>query len=202
MDLKLKKILWKMEKVVDKIDDLDPFCRVLEDKVNNLERLGYSFEEICECMYKDFEIFLSDNDYRLYLAYGSNMDINQMDYRCPNSYMFDNIIVDNYKFVLDVAGVASIIPSEGDKVEAILWAVHELDVETLDRYEGVSLGCYEKTTMPIVIDGAELDVLVYFSLRDLNNHGYRSGYMSRIIQAAIDADFSEEYIEELASWNN
>ena len=202
MDLKLKKILWKMEKVVNKIDDLDPFCRVLEDKVANLERLKYSFEEICECIYRDFETFLTDNDYRLYLAYGSNMDKNQMDYRCPNSYMFGNVIVDNYKFVLDVEGVASIIPSEGDKVEAILWAVHEIDVETLDRYEGVSFGCYEKTTMPVIMDGVNLDVLVYFSLRELNNHGYRSGYMSRIIQAAIDADFSEEYIEELASWNN
>ena len=190
-----------MERVVNQIDNLDPFRRVLEDKAESLTELDYTVEDICEYFYNGFNRFLEENGYRLYLAYGSNMDVNQMDYRCPDSYIFDKVVVEDYKFVLDNAGVASIVPAKGYKVEAILWAVHELDVETLDIYEGVDYGCYEKTTMPIVIDGVEIEVLVYFSLRDLVNRGFRSGYMTKIIKAAKAANFSEKYIKELETWN-
>lgn len=201
MDSKLKKVLDKMSKVINQIDGLDPFIRVMEDKAESLIELDYTVDDICEYFYKEFNRFLEENNYTLYLAYGSNMDLNQMDYRCPDSFVFDTVVVDNYKFVLDSAGVASIIPSKGSKVEAMLWVVSALDVETLDTYEGVAYGCYEKTTMPIIIDGVKIEVLVYFSLRDIINTGYRSGYMSRIIKAAIDANFSEGYIKELSTWN-
>ena len=97
--------------------------------------------------------------------------------------------------------MATIIPSKGHKVEALLWVVHILDVETLDMYEGVRFGCYEKTSMEIEIDSVTLSVLVYFSLRDLTKAGYRSDYMDGIIKAAEEAKFSKEYIEELKTWN-
>lgn len=201
MDLRVQNILNKMDKVVREIGDDGLFYRQLEDTVDLMVESGCSFEEISKYFYKEFIRFLSDNGYQLYLAYGSNMNLSQMDYRCPDSFVYDKVEIPDYKFVLDRAGVATIIPSKGHKVEALLWVVHILDVETLDMYEGVRFGCYEKTSMEIEIDSVTLSVLVYFSLRDLTKAGYRSDYMDGIIKAAEEAKFSKEYIEELKTWN-
>lgn len=201
MDLRLVNILNKMNSIVTQIEYDGLFYRQLEDMADSMTNMGCSFEEISNSFYNEFKRFLEDNGYQFYLAYGSNMNLSQMDYRCPDSFVFDKVEIPNYKFVLDRAGVASIIPSKGHKVEALLWVVHALDVETLDMYEGVRFGCYEKTSMDVKIDSVTLNVLVYFSLRDLSKAGYRSDYMDGIIKAAEEAKFSKEYIKELKTWN-
>lgn len=151
--------------------------------------------------------YFDEQGIKFYLAYGSNMDFNQMDWRCPNSVYFDKVKLNGYRFVLDSAGVASIIKDKGYSVECVVWLCPEEDVEILDWYEGVEAGYYEKTYIDVEIDGAIVEMLVYFSNRNICYSSYdsrdvRSGYMERIIGAAERLDFEENYIEELKKWRH
>ena len=151
--------------------------------------------------------YFDEQGIKFYLAYGSNMDFNQMDWRCPNSVYFDKVKLNGYRFVLDSAGVASIIKDKGYSVECVVWLCPEEDVEILDWYEGVEAGYYEKTYIDVEIDGAIVEMLVYFSNRIICYSSYdsrdvRSGYMERIIGAAERLDFEENYIEELKKWRH
>ena len=58
MDLKLRRVLNKMSKVINQIDGLDPFIRIMEDKADSLIESDFTVEDICEFFYKEFNRFL------------------------------------------------------------------------------------------------------------------------------------------------
>jgi hypothetical protein len=87
----------------------------------------------------------------------------------------------------------------------VVWLCPEEDVEVLDRYEGVRYGCYRKSYIDVEIDGAIVNMLVYFSNREICYDSYdsrdvRSGYMELIIDAAERLSFERKYIDELKRW--
>lgn len=162
---------------------------------DNLQMIDAMFDEAIAIM-KEWSV-------KPYLAYGSNMKKDQMADRCPEAWAVRNVTVPNYRFALDNAGVATIIQSPGDTVEAVLWAVNDDDFATLDIYEGVAAGCYSRETIQVPCrdgDGATCEAVVYFSRRELGAPRHRSGYMTGIINAAKDRNFSEGYIAELEGW--
>ena len=96
----------------------------------------------------------------LYAAYGSNMNLKQMAFRCPDSKVVGTGYILDYK--LKFAYHADIIPSKGDKVPVVLWNVPELDFRTLDIYEGVKGGYYKRVTLPVKTKkGIMKDAIVY-----------------------------------------
>ena len=124
----------------------------------------------------------------LYFAYGSNMDEDQMARRCPNSRPFDIGELYGYALRMDAAGYAAIVEHEGSVVEGVLWTLDAEDEKTLDRYEGVACGCYEKKRMPVRLPGGEVrDALVYVSLRPpFEKKTHREDYLARVMKAAGD----------------
>ncbi len=135
----------------------------------------------------------------LYFAYGSNMDEAQMARRCPDAKVVGVVTVPGYRFALDVAGVATILPDDNQSVTGLMWSVTPEDIENLDRYEGIANGCYRRETL--MVDNYEpgQEALVYISNRRLTPHRVRDGYMERIIRAAVDHHFSRNYINMLES---
>lgn len=95
----------------------------------------------------------------LYAAYGSNMNIRQMAYRCPNSFVVGKGEIKDYK--LKFSYHADIVRSVGDSVPVVLWQVPKTDFESLDVYEGVSGGYYERINLPVDINGERKDAIVY-----------------------------------------
>ncbi len=140
-------------------------------------------------------------DAYLYFAYGSNMDEQQMASRCPGSRVVGLCTLDNMRFVLDSAGVASIVPQVGSRVSGVVWLVTKRDIKSLDRYEGVASGCYRKEHVTVTVNNEPCNALVYISNRDITHAGRRSGYMDKIVKAAKHHRFSWKYIQELQSWN-
>lgn len=69
-----------------------------------------------------------------YAAYGSNLNKDQMSYRCPAATIHKAMVLPDYKLVFK--GVADIIPSEGDQVQVMLWNITEACEKSLDIYEG------------------------------------------------------------------
>ena len=95
----------------------------------------------------------------LYAAYGSNMHLGQMAYRCPDSYVVGKGMIRDYK--LKFSYHADIIPSKGDFVPVVLWEVPEIDFHSLDLYEGVRGGYYERVNLPVETSKGKKNAIVY-----------------------------------------
>ena len=71
----------------------------------------------------------------LYVAYGSNTNLEQMEFRCPNSTLIGNGKIKGWKLVFNIH--ADIVKGKKtDEVPVVIWDIHYKDWESLDIYEG------------------------------------------------------------------
>ena len=77
---------------------------------------------------------------RYYFAYGSNMNLEQMKYRCPAAEVVENVRLEDYRLAFRGRapgnGVATVLPEKGSCVEGVLWKITEACEKSLDFYEG------------------------------------------------------------------
>ena len=71
---------------------------------------------------------------QLYIAYGSNINLEQMAYRCPHSKVVGTSEIKDFE--LEFRGVATIVPKENASVPVLIWELDERDLPTLNKYEG------------------------------------------------------------------
>ena len=76
-------------------------------------------------------------DKPLYFAYGSNINLDQMQYRCPDATVYGQAVLDNYDLRFRGSGVATVEPKEGACVYGLLWdpstATKDIRVYTSSR---------------------------------------------------------------------
>ena len=72
----------------------------------------------------------------LYFAYGSNINLDQMQYRCPDASVYGQAVLDNYDLRFRGSGVATVEPKESACVYGLLWELTDKCEASLDRYEG------------------------------------------------------------------
>ena len=78
----------------------------------------------------------------IYFAYGSNLELNQMKDRCPDSKLISEGYLKDYILSFDKfspgwkCGVADIVKSFNNKVWGLLYDISERDLLKLDSYEG------------------------------------------------------------------
>lgn len=70
----------------------------------------------------------------IYIAYGSNINLEQMARRCPTAEKLTTGVIPNYE--LEFRGVATIVPKENGNVPVLMWDIKPADEKALDRYEG------------------------------------------------------------------
>lgn len=94
---------------------------------------------------------------RYYLAYGSNLNVRQMKWRCPTAKAVGTAIIKDYELLFKgskTGAYLTIEPKAGAEVPVAVWSVEPSDELNLDRYEGYPTFYYK----------AELDLPVrYFS---------------------------------------
>ena len=76
---------------------------------------------------------------KFYIAYGSNMDVDQMEWRCPKAELLGVSELDGWQLLFkgSLSGAyATVEQAEGYKVPVLVWAITPRDEERLDRYEG------------------------------------------------------------------
>ena len=76
---------------------------------------------------------------RSYIAYGSNLNVEQMAFRCPNARPVGTAILENHTLFFRGSKTGSYLtiePKIGGKVPVAVWAVTATDEAALDRYEG------------------------------------------------------------------
>ena len=109
---------------------------------------------------------------KLYIAYGSNMDLDQMEYRCPDSAFVWTTTLDGWRLMFkgsQTGSYATIEREDGCKVPALLWEISECDERSLDRYEGFPRFYYKQY---LWVDGYG-PALVYIMHED-RHHGVPS----------------------------
>lgn len=70
----------------------------------------------------------------LYLAYGSNMNLRQMAWRCPKARPLAGVWLEGWRLVMK--GVADIEPDPHAVTPAALWEITRSCERALDAYEG------------------------------------------------------------------
>lgn len=95
---------------------------------------------------------------KLYIAYGSNMNLEQMKRRCPLAKAIGKTVLKNYKLVFK--GVADIERSEDAEVPVVVWEITKECEKALDIYEGYPR-LYRKEYVQIEIDGKIELAMVY-----------------------------------------
>lgn len=85
---------------------------------------------------------------RYYFAYGSNMNLEQMKYRCPAAEVVENVRLEDYRLAFRGRapgnGVATVLPEKGSYVEGVLWKITEACEKSLDFYERISKFLWER----------------------------------------------------------
>lgn len=98
---------------------------------------------------------------KLYFAYGSNINLDQMAYRCPDAQVVGPVTLNNHELLFRRGGFATIAPKEGESVTGLLWSITPECEQSLDRYEGYPR-FYDKQMVAVRDDqGQELSVMVY-----------------------------------------
>jgi len=99
---------------------------------------------------------------QLYIAYGSNINLEQMAYRCPHSKVVGTSEIKDYE--LEFRGVATIVPNKGARVPVLIWELDERDLPTLNKYEGYP-SFYRQEKMTFEMDGKTYEGMAYLMNR-------------------------------------
>lgn len=100
---------------------------------------------------------------KFYFAYGSNMNLDQMEHRCPDAEVVGRAVLKDYRLVFrgGLNGVASILPEQGKEVQGLLWKITSHCEQSLDFYEGYP-NLYGKKEISVQTEKGEVaSVTVY-----------------------------------------
>lgn len=137
---------------------------------------------------------------KIYLAYGSNLNLKQMKYRCPSAKVLGTTTLDGYELLFrgyHESAVATVEPKEGSSVPVLLWRTTAMDEFALDRYEGFPT-LYRKENIKVPFKGKEVEAYIYIMNdgRPINSPG--CGYYSTIRDGYIDCGFDIEFLKQSA----
>lgn len=95
---------------------------------------------------------------RLYIAYGSNINLEQMKYRCPHSKIVGTAMLPDYE--LEFRNVATIVPKKGAEVPVLMWEIDQQDEINLNHYEGFPR-LYRKEIFEMEVNGKVREGMAY-----------------------------------------
>ncbi|KAF9014082.1 Butirosin biosynthesis, BtrG-like protein [Cyathus striatus] len=126
----------------------------------------------------------------IYFGYGSNIWLDQMNRRCPESKFIGIAVLQDWKWIINGRGYANIIPTPGDIVYGSVYELSPSDESSLDRYEGVPK-YYGKQTLSVNFTsttGEEkvVDTLVYVDEHDVVPGEPKAEYIDRMNWAIVD----------------
>ncbi|MGI6593685.1 MAG: gamma-glutamylcyclotransferase family protein [Christensenellales bacterium] len=95
---------------------------------------------------------------KLYIAYGSNLNLRQMALRCPNAKPVGKSMLKDWQ--LTFRGVATLEQKNGSETPIGVWEITAEDEKTLDRYEGYPR-LYRKENLEIEMNGVKHQAMIY-----------------------------------------
>ena len=141
---------------------------------------------------------------RYYLAYGSNLNIAQMQFRCPDAVVAGTAVIPDYELLFKgslTGAYLTIEPKQGSHVPVGVWEVSLADELKLDRYEGFPNFYYKKEMRLPVKDirtgKVKLhDAFVYIMHEDRKLGVPTSFYMRTCLDGYKDFGFNPDFLLE------
>ena len=136
----------------------------------------------------------------LYFAYGSNLNHNQMSYRCEGAKFIKKYILKGYKLCFShktnrtVYGHANIIKDKKSEVDGAIWNISKKDEQELDVYEGIDYNYYQKEFF--TLNGKK--VLVYVQKKYYHQKP-SSTYLHTIIEGYKDCNLDIKKLKKIVS---
>ena len=99
----------------------------------------------------------------IYLAYGSNLHLPQMERRCPTAKVIGAATLTGYRLLFrgnGWGGVATVEPDAESSVPVLLWEIQHADEQSLDIYEGYPR-LYTKITETVTLNGKPVEAMLY-----------------------------------------
>lgn len=135
---------------------------------------------------------------RLYVAYGSNLNIRQMQHRCPTAKLYGTGTVSDYELQFKGqpnCAFATIAPQEGSEVPVAVWEIQSQDERSLDRYEGYP-SHYFKQNIPVQLDGEEVDAMVYIMNLKMKFGKPSPYYYQTVLEGYHDCGLDTEVLDQ------
>jgi len=110
---------------------------------------------------------------KLNLAYGSNLNLEQMHKRCSSAKIYRKGILENYRLLFKGRkgnAYLTIEPYEGCIVPVLLWSLEPTDEEALDHYEGYPVVYYKENLQIRLEDGKYITAMAYI-MNEAVDHG-------------------------------
>jgi gamma-glutamylcyclotransferase len=147
----------------------------------------------------------------LCFAYGSNMNWQQIQQRCPSARFVGVALLPNHKLAFTRksatrgCGVADAVPALGQKLWGAVFEISDLDVGKLDKSEGYNPGreknSYYRRECMVLQDGDDhrpLTVSTYFGTAQPNPPLPNAEYKALIVSGARHWHLPDEYVRHLA----
>lgn len=134
---------------------------------------------------------------KYYLAYGSNLNIKQMAYRCPNAKPVGKAVIKGYQLLFKgskTGAYLTIEKAENSSVPVAVWEVTDDDEKRLDVYEGCP-NFYYKTEMEVTIKRRKVKAFVYIMHENRKIGIPSASYVSTCAVGYSDFGFSLKYLE-------
>lgn len=141
---------------------------------------------------------------KYYIAYGSNLNINQMKRRCPTARVIGTGFIEDYELLFKgskTGGYLTIEKAEGKSLPVAIWKVTEIDEQALDRYEGYPT-FYYKADVEIDIKGIKTGkeyrkkAFVYIMHEDRDVGMPSKYYVMTCLEGYKTFGFSPKYLED------
>lgn len=129
---------------------------------------------------------------KYYLTYGSNLNLQQMKYRCPTAKPIGKINLEDYRLMYkgseDNYAYLTIEKSKGSELPLGLFEVSYLDILSLDKYEGYP-NLYSKFYIPIQVEGKKKKALIYIMNNGYDYHISSEEYVTTCLEGYDDFEF-------------
>lgn len=136
---------------------------------------------------------------RFYLAYGSNLNLRDMSYRCRKAIPIGSTFLTNYRLVYkgsaDGYAYLTIEPSKDSLVPVGIFNISFFDELRLNKYEGYP-ELYYKEHFPINIGNKEAKALIYIMKDNFDYHLPNDQYIDTCMMGYDYFGFDKKVLED------
>ena len=131
-----------------------------------------------------------------YIAYGSNMDPEQMHRRCPGAYLVGTGTIHGWEmfFKGSKTGSYATIEPGAQTIPVYIWSISKWDEHNLDIYEGFPRFYIKKNIEAVLDNGEKITGMVYI-MADGAQPGLPSrGYFNNILDIYHEHDWDDRVL--------
>ncbi len=140
---------------------------------------------------------------KLNIAYGSNLNLEQMSHRCLTAKVYGKGMLKDYRLLFKGStenAYLTIEPYKGGKVPVLIWELQPEDEEALDFYEGYPSFYYKEDLEVELESGEKVTAMIYIMTDKIKDRIHINLPSRRYLNIVKDgykaAGFDVAFIEE------